>query len=89
MKEKLERKEDMRHDRVALQSNTELQEMKRRGARNACASLPIKDNDAFLCKGLNKHLKEAVVHLLRPSPWYIAPHQLVSFISEVGEEIVP
>ena len=89
MKEKLEKKKDMWHDRVALQSNTKLQEMKRREARNACASLLIKDNVAFFHKGLNKHLKEALVLLLRPSPQYIAPYQLLSLICEVGEEIVP
>ena len=76
----------MRHDRVALQSNRELQEMKGRGARNAYASLPIKDNVAFFRKGLNKHLKEALVLLPSPSPRYIAPHQLVNLMCKVGEE---
>ena len=89
MKEKLEKKEDMRHNRVALQSNTKLQELKRRKARNACASLSIKDNVAFLHKGLNEHLKEALVLLPKPFPWYITPHQLVSLICEVGEKTVP
>ena len=64
----------MRHDKVALQINIELQEMKRQGVRNTCASLPSKDNVAFFYKGLNKHMEEASVLLLRPSPWYIAPH---------------
>ena len=45
-----------------------------------------KDIVAFFRKGFNKHLKEALVLLPRPSPRHIAPQQLVSFICEVGEK---
>ena len=49
----------------------------------------LKENLSFLCKGLNEHQEEALVLLPRPLLGHIAPHQLVSFIREVGDETMP
>ena len=58
-------------------------------ARITCARLPIHNDVAFLCKGFNGHLIEALVLLLRPTPWCVALHQLIRLIREVLDETVP
>ena len=74
------------HDMEMLESTLNCNDRK---AKIISACLPIHNDISFLCKGLNEHLIEALVLLLRPMPWCIIPHQLICLIREALDETVP